>query len=122
MSCVQSNQVLTKFHNVCTKSLFCFQKKRIRKTHSTCQNKATVIKVFIFNKLDFQNCFLTFLTLKLCTNIKNLSKSQFSNYTISSKSSPLLETNRLVTRTLESCLLVTNVMDQTWRAALAVCM
>ena len=36
-----------------------------------------MINVFIFNKLDFQNCFLPFLTLKQCMNIKSLSKSQF---------------------------------------------
>ena len=52
-----------------------------------------MINVFIFNKLDFQNCFLSFLTLKLCMNIKSLSKSQFLNCTISSKWSPLLETH-----------------------------
>ena len=89
-SCVQSNrkvgfigmkfqfnfQVLTKFHNICTKSLFCFRKKD-QKTLSTCQKKTAVINVLIFNKLDFQNCFLPFLTLKLYTNIKSLSKSQF---------------------------------------------
>ena len=57
------------------KGLFCFQKKRIRKTLSTCQKKTTKIKVF----LDFWNIvFLLFLTLELCTNIKSLiSKSQF---------------------------------------------
>ena len=50
--------------------------KRTRKTLSTCQNKTTVINVLIFNKLvDFQNFFLSFLTFKLFTNIKSLSKS-----------------------------------------------
>ena len=40
--------------------------------------KTTVIYVFILNKLDFSNCFLTFLTLKLFLNIiKRLCASQF---------------------------------------------
>ena len=58
------------------KVCFAFGKK-IRKTLSTCQKKTAVINVLIFNKLDFQNCFLPFLTLNLNTNIKSLSKSQF---------------------------------------------
>ena len=40
-------------------------------------NYTAVINVFIFNKLDFQNCLLTILSLKLCMNIKSLSESQF---------------------------------------------
>ena len=69
-------QVLTKFHKVCTKSLFSFRKKGSENTYYLSK-KTTLIYVFISNKLDFRNCFLTFITLKLCTNIKNLSKSQF---------------------------------------------
>ena len=38
--------------------------KRIWKTLSTCQKKTTAINVFIWNKLDFQNCFLTIFNLK----------------------------------------------------------
>ena len=51
-------QVLTKFHKVCTKSLFCFRKKKDQKTFSTGQEKTTVINVFIFNKRDFQRLLL----------------------------------------------------------------
>ena len=89
-SCVQSNQKVgfigMKFQfnfQVLTNSITFVQKvcfpfgKKIRKTLSTCQKKTAVINVLIFNKLDFQNCFLPFLTLKLYTNIKSLSKSQF---------------------------------------------
>ena len=59
------------------KKFVLLSEKKIRKTLSTCQKKTAVINVLIFNKLDFQNCFLPFLTLKLYTNIKSLSKSQF---------------------------------------------
>ena len=55
-------QVLTKFHKVCTKSLFCFWKKWIRKMHSVYQKKTTIINVFSLNKLNFQNCFRTFFS------------------------------------------------------------
>ena len=79
-------QVLTKFHKVCVKSLFCFWKK------GSVQKKTFVIDVLIFNKLDCQNCHLTFLTFKLYTHIKSLPKLQFWNCTIPRKLSPLLET------------------------------
>ena len=92
-------QVLAKFQKVCTKSLFCFGKKGSEKHSLIVKKKTTVINVLIFNiKLDFQSCFLTFSTLKLYTNIKIISKSQFWNCT-SSKSSPLWETNAPFTPT-----------------------
>ena len=81
-------QVLTKFHKVCTKSLFCFWKKWMRKMLSACQKKTTVINVFSLNKLNFQNCF--FLAFQLCMKIKSLAESQLWGCTISSKLSPLL--------------------------------
>ena len=89
-------QVLTKFHKVCTKSLFCFRKKGSEK-HSVLvkKRKTTVINVLIFNKLvDFQDCFLTFLTFY--EHYKSLSKSQFWNRIVSSKSSRLLETKSVL--------------------------
>ena len=61
-------QVLTKFHKVCIKVCFAFGKK---------DQKTSVIDVLIFNKLDCQNCYLTFLTFKLYTHIKSLPKLQF---------------------------------------------
>ena len=40
--------------------------------------KTTAIYVFLLNKLEFSNCFFTFLTLKLFLNIiKSLSVSLF---------------------------------------------
>ena len=60
------------------KKFVLLSEKKISKTLSSCQKKTTGINVLIFNKLvDFQNCFLTFSTFKLFTNIKRLSKSQF---------------------------------------------
>ena len=50
-------QVLTKFH---TEKFVLLSDERIGKILSIFQKRITVINVFIFNKLDFQNCFLAF--------------------------------------------------------------
>ena len=82
MSCVQSNRksdfICMKFSTQLTRYLqsfikfaqkvcFAFRKKDQKNTLSTCQKKTTTIYVFIFNKFNFHNCFLTFLTLKQFT-------------------------------------------------------
>ena len=76
MSCVQSNRksdfICMKFSTQLTRYLqsfikfaqnvcFAFGKKDQKNTLSTCQKKTTTIYVFIFNKFNFQNCFLTFV-------------------------------------------------------------
>ena len=97
MSCVQSNRKVgfkgMKFSIQLTRYLQSFIKfvqqfclafgKKDQKNTQYLPKKITVNNLFVFNKLYFQNCFLTLLTLKLCRNIKHLiSKSQFWNCTI----------------------------------------
>ena len=56
------------FYKVLAKSLFCFQKTGSKKHSILVKRKLrTVFNVLIFNTetIDPQNCFLTFLTLKL---------------------------------------------------------
>lgn len=54
-----------------------FKALKKRDKHSVLV-KTTAIYVFLLNKLEFSNCFLTFLTLKLFLNIiKSLSVSLF---------------------------------------------
>ena len=57
-------QVLTKFHKDFLKKFVFLSVQRNRKTISTFRKKTTVINVFILNKLDFQNCFLTIFIFK----------------------------------------------------------
>ena len=90
-------QVLTKFHKDFLKKFVFLSVQRNWKTINTFRKKTTVINVFILNKLDFQNCFLLFLSLKPCMNAKSFSESGaffMSSSTISSKSSSLLDTKR----------------------------
>ena len=103
MSCVQSNwkvgfigmkfsiqltRYLQSFIKFVSKVCFAFGKKDQFKR----KLPLLMTDVLIFNKLDCQNCYLTFLTFKLYTHIKSLPKSQFWNCTIPRKLSPLLET------------------------------
>ena len=88
MSCVQSNRkvgfigmkfsiqltrYLQSFIKFVSKVCFAFGKKDQFKR----KLPLLMTDVLIFNKLDCQNCYLTFLTFKLYTHIKSLPKSQF---------------------------------------------